>query len=63
LSVDGFEADTERVADGSFPVARPLNLVMAFEPRRGLAAAFIDYVYSDAGRAILGEYYFVPVER
>jgi phosphate transport system substrate-binding protein len=63
LSVDGVEATPERVADGSFPVARPLNLVMAFEPRRGLAAAFIDYLYSDAGRAILEEQYFVPADR
>ena len=60
LPTGGVPATTAHLADGSFPLARPLNLVTRGEPS-GLARGLIDYARSDAVHDLVRELYFVPV--
>lgn len=60
LPTAGVAATTEHLADGSFPLGRPLNLVTREAPS-GLVAELIDYARSDAVHDVVRELYFVPV--
>lgn len=60
LPAGGVEASTECLADGRFPIARPLNLVTLAEPE-GLARELIDYARSPAVHDLVRELYFVPI--
>jgi len=60
LPAGGVEASTETLADGTFPIARPLNLVTREEPA-GLARELIDYARSPAVHDLVRELYFVPI--
>jgi len=60
LMVDGVAPSVDTVLDGSYPIARSLNMVTLGEPD-GLAKAFIDWVLSDDGQAIVEEEGFVPL--
>ena len=59
LPVAGVAATTENVANSTFPISRPLNLVTKAPPQ-GLAKAFIDFAASRDADPIVKEQFFVP---
>jgi len=62
LPMNGVAATAENVRDGSYPLARPLNLVTRAEPQ-GLARRFIDFARSEAVHDLVTAQYFVPLAR
>ncbi len=62
LPVTGIAASIEAVGNGTFPLARPLNLVTRKAPE-GLAKEFIDFAQSDKVHDLVREQYFVPIPR
>jgi phosphate transport system substrate-binding protein len=60
LPAGGVPCAAERVADGTFPLGRPLNLVTRDEPS-GLVEELIDYARSAEVHDLVRELYFVPV--
>jgi phosphate transport system substrate-binding protein len=62
LSIGGVEATSENVANGKFPLSRPLNLVTKTPPE-GLAKEFIDFAMSDKCHDLIREQSFVPIQR
>lgn len=62
LSLDGVQASSETVSEGSFPLSRPLNLVTRSEPQ-GLAAQFIDFARSEEVYALIRKQDFVPLRK
>ena len=62
LPVAGVAASIENVRNGTFPIARPLNLVTKTTPA-GLAKKFIDFAQSAKVDDIIIKQYFVPIKR
>jgi len=62
LPISGVAASIETVANGKFPLARPLNLVTK-KPPEGLVKEFIDFAQSDKVHDLVKEQYFVPITR
>lgn len=62
LPLDGVAATVANVRNGSFPLARPLNLVTTGK-ESGLARRFIDYARSEAVDDLVSDQYFVPLAR
>lgn len=62
LPLNGVAATVANVRNGSFPLARPLNLVTRAEPV-GLARRFIDFARSEAVHDLVDAQYFVPLAR
>jgi len=62
LPADGVPASTKTLAKGSYPIARPLNLLTRGEAT-GLAREFIDYCRSEAVHDLIEAQYFVPLAR
>jgi phosphate transport system substrate-binding protein len=60
LPMKGIAATTENVRNGTFPLARPLNLVTRTEPE-GVAKEFVDFARSSAMFPVVKEQYFVPL--
>jgi phosphate transport system substrate-binding protein len=60
LPMNGVAASVENVRNGSFPLARPLNLVVKAEPT-GLAKSFVDFARSNAVHDLVEAQFFVPV--
>jgi len=60
LPVGGVAATTGHVQDGSFPLARPLNLVTEKAPE-GLARRFIEFATSERVHDLVKAQYFVTV--
>jgi phosphate transport system substrate-binding protein len=60
LNLGGIAASTENVRNGSFPLARPLNLVTKDEPS-GFVKDFIEFAQSADVNDIIEEQYFVPL--
>lgn len=60
LRIDGAEASAERIADGSYPLARSFYLVSYGTPDRG-AADFLSFVHSKEGQAVVAEEGYVPM--
>lgn len=60
LPMGGVAATVKNVRNGSFPLARPLNLVTRTEPN-GLAKSFIDFARSKDVHDLVEAQYFVPV--
>jgi phosphate transport system substrate-binding protein len=59
ISIDGVEPTPENAASGAYPIVRPLNMVTDGEPE-GLVRAFIDFIYSADGQAIVEEEGYLP---
>ena len=60
LPVDGVAATTEAVQDGSFPLSRPLTLVVT-EPPTDLTEDFIHFAQSEQVHDIVRAQNFVPI--
>ncbi len=60
LALDGVQATTENVANGTYSLARPLNLVTAGTPST-LALQFIEFAKSSANHDIVRRESFVPI--
>ena len=60
LPIGGVKATTENVANGKFPLARPLNLVTK-SPPEGLVKEFIEFAASDKVHDLIREQSFVPL--
>jgi len=58
---EGVAPTHENIASGTYSIARPLILIA--RKANPMVEAFISYVYSESGRAIIEEYGFVPVDR
>ncbi|MCZ7647071.1 MAG: phosphate ABC transporter substrate-binding protein [Planctomycetota bacterium] len=61
LPMNGVAATVENIRNGSFPLARPLNLVTLPNPT-GLKKAFIEFALSKEVHDLIREQSFVPVE-
>lgn len=60
VATDGVVPTMEAVKDGSFPIARPLNIVAAAAPSPA-AKAFLDYLMSGEIHDLVEKHFFVPV--
>lgn len=60
LSLNGVSATNANVANGSFPVVRPLHLV-TLPKTSTVATAFLEYCQSGAIDDLIGQRHFVPV--
>jgi len=56
VAIDDVYPTVANVKNGSFPIFRPLNMLTNGEPN-DLAQAFLDFILSDAGQAIVAEEY------
>jgi phosphate transport system substrate-binding protein len=61
LAIDGVDATVANAMNGTYPIVRPLNMLTNGEPG-DVAAAFLDFVLSDAGQAIVEEEGYLPVK-
>lgn len=59
LPLAGVAATTDNIANGSFPLARPLLLVTKGSPT-GLAKSFVDFAHAAANDDLVHEFAFVP---
>ena len=62
LPLNGVAATTANVRNGTFPLARPINIVTKNVPQ-GLNKRFIDFAQSAAVTDLVKEQYFVPPTR
>jgi len=62
LALDGVPATTAAVADGSYPMARPLNLV-TFGDRTDWAQRFIDFAHDPKNADLILRESFVPISK
>lgn len=60
LPLEGVKASTANVKNGSYPLRRPLNLVLKGSPSSA-AQEFIDFAASARANSIIEELYFVPI--
>jgi len=60
VAIDGVAATVDNVLAGTYPIFRPLNMITNGPPNE-LAQAFLDFVLSDEGQAIVAEDY-IPVK-
>jgi phosphate transport system substrate-binding protein len=56
VPIDGVEPSVANVKNGSYPIFRPLNMLTNGEPSE-LAKAFLDFILSEEGQAIVAEDY------
>lgn len=62
LAVDGVEATLENVANGSYAIARPFNLIYQEDKLSDLAKDFLAFIDSAEGQAIINADYIGQVE-
>lgn len=62
IYTDGVEPTTENVANGTFPITRPLNVITKGEVS-GLSLAFLEYLKSDKIRDIVETHLYVPISQ
>lgn len=60
LAMNGIEASTTNVKNGTFPVSRPLNIVSVREPV-GVLREFIDFSTSNKVNDLIAEQFFVTI--
>jgi len=61
LTVNGIQASSQTVLAKTYPIARPLYMYTAGQPK-GEVAGFISYVLSPAGQKLVEKEGFVPVQ-
>ncbi|MFZ7132022.1 MAG: phosphate ABC transporter substrate-binding protein [Eubacteriales bacterium] len=61
LTVEGAEATPENVTAGTYPVSRPFIMIYHEENLNESAQAFIDFIMSDEGQAIVEEEGAIPI--
>jgi len=61
LPLDGVPATVENVRNETFPLARPLNLVVKTEPA-GTVKSYIDFAKSSDVQDLVKEQFFVPLQ-
>jgi phosphate transport system substrate-binding protein len=61
LTVDGIVPTEENASNGTYPVVRPLNMLTNGEPQ-GVVKAFLDYILSADGQAVVKEEGYIPVK-
>jgi phosphate transport system substrate-binding protein len=61
LAMDGVEPTVANALSGDYPVVRPLNMLTNGEPT-GVVKAFLDFVFSDEGQAIVVDEGYLGVE-
>ncbi|MCD8364982.1 MAG: substrate-binding domain-containing protein [Clostridiales bacterium] len=60
VQIDGVDATTDNVSDGSYTVARPFNIVTQ-DGLSDVAQDFIDYIMSADGQAVIAENGYIEV--
>jgi phosphate transport system substrate-binding protein len=60
LPVEGIDATIANINNHTFPLARPLNLVVKTAPK-GLTKDFIDFAQSEKATPIVKRQAFVPI--
>ncbi|RMF99726.1 MAG: phosphate ABC transporter substrate-binding protein, partial [Planctomycetota bacterium] len=60
LALDGVEASVENVANHTYPLRRPLNLLTKGEPQ-GIVKQFIDFMLGKQGQQVVVDQEFVSV--
>lgn len=60
--IDGAEATTENVANGSYKVARPFNIVTK-DGLSDVAKDFVDYIMSDEGQDIIEQNGYIKIDQ
>ena len=60
VDIDGVEPTVANVLNGTYPIFRPLNMLTNGAPGE-IAQAFLDYILSDAGQAIVVEEGYISV--
>lgn len=61
LAIDGVEATVDNAKSGAYPVVRPLNMLTDGEPE-GVVEAFLDFVMSAEGQAVVEEEGYLSVK-
>ncbi|MGI5884840.1 MAG: phosphate ABC transporter substrate-binding protein [Candidatus Spyradocola sp.] len=61
ISVGGVECTEENIVNGSYTIARPFVIVEG-PATDDLARAFLDYILSDEGQAVVSEQGYIPVK-
>lgn len=61
IQIDGVDATTENVKNGTYPIARPFNIATKGEPT-GLAKDFIGFILSAAGQAVASKSYIAMID-
>lgn len=61
LAIDGVEATETNAATGAYPIVRPLNMMTKGEPT-GVVKAWLDFILSDAGQAMVREEGYIAVK-
>jgi len=61
LAIDGVDATVANALNGTYPIVRPLTMLTNGEPE-GVVKAFLDFILSDAGQAIIEEEGYLPVK-
>ncbi len=61
ISVEGVAPTEANASNGTYPIVRPLNLIVFGEPT-GELKAFIDFMLGDAGQAIVVEEGYIAVK-
>ena len=60
LAVDGVEPTEANASNGTYPIVRPLNMMTNGEPG-GLVKEWLDFIFSDAGQAVVVEEGYISV--
>ena len=61
LKVDGVEATTENVSNGTYKIARPFNVVTK-DGLSDVAQEFMDYILSDEGQKVIEDNGYISVD-
>jgi phosphate transport system substrate-binding protein len=62
LPIDGVPASSANISNGTFPLARPLNLITK-SPPEGIVKEFLEFATSDKVNGMIREQSFVPLRR
>ena len=60
LKVDGVEPTEANAGNGSYPIVRPLNMMIGEEPS-GVVKAWLDFILSAEGQAVVVEEGYISV--